>query len=190
MSLILYQQENSSQEMTEQECLLEESTKALSNKESELAQVLSNYEEEKSKSLLLQLEVDRLKEELDSEKMLKKNINIDLEKERTEKDSALIRTALISQEIQIAKQETKKQELENVELQTQLDNLEKMLKNKSKDITEITKRLDEALQRIGDFEKVKLDTETLEGNEKVLKTSLSDLEEQLNEKNKVFNLNT
>ena len=161
-------------------------TSALNDKETELSQVRSIYEEEKSKNLLLQLEVDRLKEVLESEKIIQRNVNASLDKERTEKDSALLRIALISQEIQIAKQETKTQELENIELQSRLESVEEILKNKNKDIDEITRKLDETLERIGEFEKNKRDTETLEGNEKVLKTSLSDLEEQLSEKNKVI----
>ena len=161
-------------------------TSALNDKETELSQVRSIYEEEKSKNLLLQLEVDRLKEVLESEKIIQRNVNASLDKERTEKDSALLRIALISQEIQIAKQETKTQELENIELQNRLESVEEILKNKNKDIDEITRKLDETLERIGEFEKNKRDTETLEGNEKVLKTSLSDLEEQLSEKNKVI----
>lgn len=170
----------------DQKSLLEETENALTNKESELLAIRTNFEEEKSKNLLLQLEIDRLKEELETEKISKSNINLSLEKERTEKDSALLRTALISQEIQIAKQETKTQELENAELQSRLDSLEDTLKNKCKDIDEIHRRLDEALRKNEDFEKIKQDTVALEGNEKVLKTSLSDLEEQLSEKNKVI----
>ncbi|XP_031779255.1 golgin subfamily A member 1 isoform X2 [Nasonia vitripennis] len=181
-------EELSEKEITDQKSLLEETENALTNKESELSAIQTNFEEEKSKNLLLQLEVDRLKEELETEKISKTNINLSLEKERTEKDSALLRTALISQEIQIAKQETKTQELENVELQSRLDSLEDTLKIKCKDIDEINRRLDEALQKNQDYEKIKQDTVALEGNEKVLKTSLSDLEEQLSEKNKTIKI--
>lgn len=124
--------------------------------------------------------------ELESVKTVKNNIVSSLEKEKSEKDSALLRTAKISQEIQIAQQETKNQELENAELQNRIENLEESLNNKSKDFAEAIKKLEEALQKIQNFEKIKLDTEILEGNEKVLKTSLSDLEEQLSEKNKVL----
>ncbi|OXU23753.1 hypothetical protein TSAR_013185 [Trichomalopsis sarcophagae] len=180
--------ELSEKEITDQKSLLEETENALTNKESELSAIRTNFEEEKSKNLLLQLEVDRLKEELETEKISKTNINLSLEKERTEKDSALLRTALISQEIQIAKQETKTQELENVELQSRLDSLEDTLKSKCKDIDEINRKLDEALQKNQDYEKIKQDTVALEGNEKVLKTSLSDLEEQLSEKNKTIKI--
>ncbi|XP_014204977.1 golgin subfamily A member 1 [Copidosoma floridanum] len=178
--------EQRTREADEQKALLEEAKSDLASKEVQLAEMKSVYEEETSKILTLQSEVDRLKAELESEKAIKINMDLSLEKEKTEKDSALLRTAKISQEIQIAKQETKTQELENAELQNQLDNLADTLKNKTKDLADITKKLDEALLRINDFEKAKLDHEKMEGNEKTLKMSLLDLEEQLNEKNKTI----
>ncbi|XP_058799083.1 golgin subfamily A member 1 [Phymastichus coffea] len=182
------QVENSSQEIEQTQLRLEEAQSAITTKETELCEMNSKYETEKSKNLLLQLENERLKRELESEKENKTNINMSLEKERTEKDSALLRTAQISQEIQIAKQETKTQELENMELQTQLENMEDILRNKCKDVDDITRKLDDALKRIEDFEQIQSDTETLQGNEKALKTNLSDLEEQLSEKNKTIKI--
>ncbi|KAJ8679471.1 hypothetical protein QAD02_015258 [Eretmocerus hayati] len=175
-------------EVSEQNDLIQKTTSALENKQTELFRAASNYQEEKSRNLALQLEVDRLKEELENEKVSKKDIHVNLEKERTEKDSALLRTALISQEIQIVKQKAEIQELENMELQNRLELLEHTLKDRDKNMHEVTKRLDEAMKRIEIFEKGKVETESRESNEILLKNNLSDLEEQLNEKNKTIKI--
>jgi low affinity Fe/Cu permease len=78
------------------------------------------------------------------------------------------------------------QELKNIKLKYQLNNLEKTLKTKNTDIKEMRTRLDQALQNIQDFETIKKNTSILEENEKILKTSLSNLEDQINNKNKVI----
>lgn len=164
---------------------MEEATDSISRRESELSHVRFSFEGEKSNNASLHLEVARLRENLENERTSGATLRVCLEKERDEKDSALLRTALISQDIQIAKQESQRQEMENSELQSSVEKLEKVVKSKSKESEETSRKLDEALQRIEELDKNKLNTDLLEGNEKVLKSSLSELEEQLIEKTKV-----
>lgn len=151
----------------------------LKDSEAHTAEVQSWLDSERSDNVTLKSEVARLKLELESERTNKADAELTLEKEKTEKDSALLRSAKISQEIYLSKQELKKQESENSELRSQLE-------QKIKELNECNEKLTLALQRVESFQKINKDVKTSEGNEKALKTSLSDMEEQLNEKTKVI----
>lgn len=140
----------------------------------------------------LHLEVARLREDLESERTASATLKVCLEKEKNEKDTVLLRNAQVSQDIEIVKQENRRQEVENIELQNRIETLEHNLQSKSKEIEQAMTTLEETKQRMLELEDVEQNRKKMERNETLLKSSLMDLEEQLNEKTKVkfnkFNL--
>lgn len=162
-----------------------ETTEKLSSTSAELSHLRLTYENEKSTNVSLQAEVARLREGLETERTSSATLRVCLEKERDEKDAAQLRIALVSQDLQIAKQNNGRLEVENIELQNRLESLEKSLKNKVNDAEDFYRKLEETRRRIEELEESEKYKERLEGNEKVLRDSLMDLEEQLNEKTKV-----
>ncbi|XP_043476794.1 golgin subfamily A member 1 [Leptopilina heterotoma] len=153
---------------------------------SELSHLRLSLEDERTNNSSLHLEMARLRENLESEKTSSGTLRVCLEKERNEKDSALLRIARISQEMQLVQQDSCQQETENVELHSKLEKLENILKVKEKDIEDSLKKHEETNRRIQELDDAERSRERLEGNEKVLKTSLSDMEEQLQEKTKTI----
>lgn len=172
--------------MNELKTQIEEMTIKFDSANSELSHLRLSLEGERTNNSTLHLELARLRENIESEKTSSATLRVCLEKERNEKDSALLRIARISQEMQLVQQDSGRQETENVDLHGKLEQLEKILKDKEKDIEESSKRHEESNKRILELEDSERSRERLEGNEKVLKTSLSDMEEQLQEKTKVF----
>lgn len=130
------------------------------------------------------MELEHLQEILESERTVTTELRVLLEKERSEKDAALLRNAQVSQDVEIVKQENRQQEIENVELQSRVENLEEDLANKLKEAEKAAIALKEFERKLAKLEEAERNREKLEGNERVLKSSLLDLEEQLNEKNK------
>lgn len=135
------------------------------------------------------MELAHLREILESERAAVTELRIFLEKERNEKDTALLRNAQMSQDIEIVKQENRQHKIENIELQNKVENLEDDLMNKVKEAEQVRIALKEFEQKIVKLEEAERTREKLEGNEKILKSSLLDLEEQISEKNKVNNHN-
>lgn len=127
----------------------------------------------------------QLQEILEAERLATAKLRVFLEKERSEKDAALLRNAQISQDIEIVKQENRQQEVENTELHSRVENLEGDLVDKVKETEQAAATLKEYQQKVARLEEVERSREKLEGNERILKSSLLDLEEQLSEKNKV-----
>ena len=164
---------------------LEDVTSKLESTTSELSHLRLSFEGEKSNNSSLHLELARLRENLESEKTSSATLRVCLEKERDEKDSALLRIARISQEMQLVKQESGRQEVENLELQNRVEKLVEILKSKEKDVEESFRIQEETTLRLKELEETERTRERLEGNEKVLKNTLSDMEEQLQEKTKV-----
>lgn len=153
----------------------------------ELENLRSSLEREQSNNSSLHLEMAQLQEILESERLTTAKLRVFLEKERSEKDAALLRNAQISQDIEIVKQENRQQEIENIELHSRVENLEGDLVDKVKEAEQATVTLKEFEQKVAKLEEVERSREKLEGNERILKSSLLDLEEQLSEKNKVNN---
>ena len=165
---------------------MEEATNKLSFTSTELSHLRMTYEGEKTANATLQSEVNHLRDSLESERTSSATLRVCLEKERDDKDAALLRIALVSQDLQIAKQSNGRLEVENIELQNRIESLEKSLNTKINDVEDTCRRLEETRQRICELEELQKNKERLEGNEKSLSNRILDLEEQLNEKSKVF----
>lgn len=148
-----------------------------------------SLEKEHSSNSSLRLELAHLRQILESERAAVTELRIFLEKERNEKDTALIRNAQMSQDIEIVKQENRQHKIENMELQNKVENLENNLMGKVKETEKMIVTLKEFEQKVMKLEETERTREKLEGNERILKNSLLNLEEQINEKNKVNNHN-
>lgn len=153
----------------------------------ELANLQTSLKKEQSNNSSLSFELAHLREILESERAEVTELRIFLEKERNEKDTALLRNAQMSQDIEIVKQENRQHKIENIELQNKVENLEDDLMNKVKEAEQVRTALKEFEQKVVKLEEAESTKEKLEGNEKILKSSLLDLEEQISEKNKVNN---
>lgn len=178
-------QQSSTKEVTELKQDLEETKTKHLAATFEVAHLRLSLEEERTNNSSLHLEIANLKEDLESERIALTTLRVCLEKERGEKDTALLRNAQVSQDIEIVKQENRRQEVENTELLNRVDSLENNLQNKTKEMEEAMVKLEGTKQRMSELEEGEQNREKLERNEKVLKSSLMDLEEQLNEKTKV-----
>lgn len=143
-------------------------------------------EREQSSNSSLRAELIHLQETVESEQVTTAELRVFLEKEKDEKDAALLRNAQVSQDIEIVKQENRQQGVENIELQSRLENLEDDLIGKTKEIEQAAIALKEFEQKVAKLEEEERNREKLEGNERILKSNLLDLEEQLIEKNKVI----
>lgn len=152
---------------------------------SELTYLRSSNEDVRSNNSSLHLEINQLKESLEIEKTTTVKLQECIEKERNEKDTALLRSAQFSQDIEIIKQEQRLQEVENHELQNKIENLESSFKAQNEELEKVIAILKKSKQRITELEEIERNKEKMEGNEKMLKSNLLDLEEQLNEKTKV-----
>lgn len=133
----------------------------------------------------LHVELARLRETLESERAMTTELRVFLEKERGEKDAALLRNAQVSQDMEIVKQESRQHEIENTELNSRVEHLEEDLAGKTKEAEQTVVALKELEQRVVELKDVERSRDKLESNERILKSSLLDLEEQLSEKNKV-----
>ncbi|XP_015592620.1 golgin subfamily A member 1 isoform X1 [Cephus cinctus] len=178
--------ESSSREIKQLRTELEETSAKLTSATSEVAHLRLSFEGEKSNNSSLHLEVARLRENLESERTATATLRVCLEKERNEKDGALLRNAQVSQDIEMAKHESRRQEVENVELQNRLEVLEGTLRSKGKEVDDLSRALEESRKRMDELEEAERSRERVEGNEKMLKNSLTDMEEQLIEKTKTI----
>ncbi|XP_054014489.1 golgin subfamily A member 1 [Hylaeus anthracinus] len=178
--------ESSSKEIIQMKHDLEETTTKLSAATSEVAHLRLSLEGERTNNSSLHLELARLREDLESERTASATLRVCLEKERGEKDSALLRNAQVSQDIEIVKQENRQHEIENGELQSRVESLEHNLQSKIKEIEHAMSTLEETKQRLSELEETERNNEKMERSEKLLKSSLLDLEEQLNEKTKTI----
>ncbi|XP_015592621.1 golgin subfamily A member 1 isoform X2 [Cephus cinctus] len=179
-------EESSSREIKQLRTELEETSAKLTSATSEVAHLRLSFEGEKSNNSSLHLEVARLRENLESERTATATLRVCLEKERNEKDGALLRNAQVSQDIEMAKHESRRQEVENVELQNRLEVLEGTLRSKGKEVDDLSRALEESRKRMDELEEAERSRERVEGNEKMLKNSLTDMEEQLIEKTKTI----
>ncbi|XP_016772513.1 golgin subfamily A member 1 isoform X2 [Apis mellifera] len=179
-------EESSSKQITQLKQDLEETTTKLSSANSELAHIRLTLEGERMNNSSLHLEVARLREDLESERTASATLKVCLEKEKNEKDTVLLRNAQVSQDIEIVKQENRRQEVENTELQNRIETLEHNLQSKSKEIEQVMTTLEETKQRMLELEDLEQNRKKMERNETLLKSSLMDLEEQLNEKTKTI----
>ncbi|KAH0947290.1 hypothetical protein HN011_001875 [Eciton burchellii] len=178
--------ESSSKQIVQLKSNLENTISELTTTNNELANLQISLEGEQSNNSSLRLELAQLQEILESERTITAELRVFLEKERREKDAALLRNAQVSQDIEIAKQENRQQEIENIELQNRVENLEDDLVDKVKEAEKAAITLKEFEEKLAELEEAEYNREKLEGNERILKSSLLDLEEQLNEKNKTI----
>ncbi|XP_069674177.1 golgin subfamily A member 1-like isoform X2 [Periplaneta americana] len=158
--------------------------KRLKVSETECAHLNVALEGEKSGNATLHLEVARLRDSLEAERTRTANLSISLDRERGEKDETLLRNAQVNQQVELAKQELREQEQESAELHTKIASLERKLSEKDKDIDRIKADSEELSRRIKDLEMVEHDKQVASNMEKELRSNISDLEEQLVEKNK------
>ncbi|XP_066596386.1 golgin subfamily A member 1-like [Prorops nasuta] len=178
--------ESSSMEIKKLKAELAEKSDKLTAATSELAELRLSYDMEKKNNSSLHEELAHFKKSLEFERTASATLRVSLDKEKEEKDTALLRNAQVSQSIEMVKQESRQQETENVELHIKVEKLEKSLRDKNNEADQISIDLETAKQRIGELEEVVSSKERMEGNEKMLKSSLLDLEEQLSEKNKTI----
>lgn len=182
-------QESSSKQIMQLKSDLENTTSKLTAVTGDSNTYRISLQEEQSNSSSLRAEVAHLQEALQFERTATAELRVFLEEERSEKDAMLLRNAQISQDVEIVKQENRQQEIENLELQSRVETLENDLIGKVKEAEEATITLKELERKILELEEAERNKETLEGNERILKSSLLDLEEQLNDKNKVLTNN-
>ncbi|XP_032678330.1 golgin subfamily A member 1 isoform X3 [Odontomachus brunneus] len=178
--------EFSSKQINQLKTNLEDTTSELTTATNELSSLRSTLEEERSNNSSLRVELARLRQVLESERAMTTELRVFLEKERGEKDAALLRNAQVSQDMEIVKQENRQQEIENTELQSRVEHLEEDLVGKTKETEQAAIALKELERRLVELEEVERSREKLESNERILKSSLLDLEEQLSEKNKTI----
>ncbi|XP_071568165.1 uncharacterized protein [Temnothorax nylanderi] len=181
-------EESSSKQITQLKSDLENVTSKLTVATNDLASLQMSLEKEQSSNSSLCLELAHLREFLESERAAVTELRVFLEKERDEKDSALLRNAQMSQDIEIVKQENRQHKIENMELQSKVENLEDDLMGKVKEAKQVIITLKEFEQKVMKLEEAERTREKLEGNEKILKSSLLDLEEQMSEKNKTIKI--
>ncbi|XP_032678329.1 golgin subfamily A member 1 isoform X2 [Odontomachus brunneus] len=179
-------EEFSSKQINQLKTNLEDTTSELTTATNELSSLRSTLEEERSNNSSLRVELARLRQVLESERAMTTELRVFLEKERGEKDAALLRNAQVSQDMEIVKQENRQQEIENTELQSRVEHLEEDLVGKTKETEQAAIALKELERRLVELEEVERSREKLESNERILKSSLLDLEEQLSEKNKTI----
>lgn len=179
-------QESSSKQITQLKLDLENTTSKLSDVTNELANLRSSLEREQSNNSSLRLELAYLQEILESERSTTAELRISFKKEKDEKDAALLRNAQVSQDIEIVKQENRQQEIENMELQSRVENLEDHLVGKVKEAEQAAITLKQFEQKVAKLEEAEHNREKMERNERILKNNLLDLEEQLSEKNKTI----
>ncbi|KAL0273778.1 UNVERIFIED_CONTAM: hypothetical protein PYX00_006375 [Menopon gallinae] len=158
-------------------CELEESIR-------EYQELSRQYMNERNEKSALEEECIKVKELLEMEKKLNEDMSIALEKERQEKDDMMMRNAEISQEVQLAKQGIREQEMETSELQSKLASLEKKLAEKGKELDSLSHEKTDLLARIGELEKLEAEKELASTTEKDLKSRISQLENELFDKNK------
>ncbi|KAL6437128.1 hypothetical protein ACFW04_005013 [Cataglyphis niger] len=178
--------ESSSKQITQLKLDLENTTSKLSAVTNELANLRSSLEREQSNNSSLRLELANLQEMLESERSTTAKLRISFEKEKDEKDATLLRNAQVSQDIEIVKQENRQQEIENAELQSRVENLEDHLVSKVKEAEQAAITLKQFEQKVAKLEEAEHNREKMERNERILKSNLLDLEEQLSEKNKTI----
>ncbi|XP_011146317.1 golgin subfamily A member 1 isoform X2 [Harpegnathos saltator] len=178
--------ESSSKQISQLKTDLKDATSKLTAVTDELSSLQSSLEEECSSNSSLRTELTRLRETLQSERTTMTELRVFLEKERSEKDVALLRNAQMSQDMEIVRQENRQQEVENTELQSRIEHLEEDLIGKTKEAEQAAVTLKELERRVAELEEVERGREKLESNERILKSSLLDLEEQLSDKNKTI----
>ncbi|XP_054282991.1 golgin subfamily A member 1-like [Macrosteles quadrilineatus] len=102
------------------------------------------------------------------------------EKEKREKDEALLRNAQVSQEIEMTKQELRNQELEINEIFSKNSSLDKKLIDKTQECDRMQTEFSAFRTKIADLENRVIE----KGDEKELRLKISDLESQLTDRNK------
>ncbi|XP_012232411.1 golgin subfamily A member 1 [Linepithema humile] len=180
--------ESSSKQITQLKSNLKNVTNKLTAATNEITNLRVSLEKEQSSNSSLRAELTHLREITESERVTTAELRVFLEKEKGEKDAALLRNAQVSQNIEIVKQENRQQGIENIELQSRLENLEDDLISKTKEVEQATITLKEFEQKVAKLEEADRNREKLEGNERILKSSLLDLQEQLIEKNKTIKI--
>lgn len=92
----------------------------------------------------------------------------------------------MSQDFELAKQEKIRQEVENIEMQSRIESLEETLRSRDVELERSTRNCEESRARLEKFEEAEGERKTREGAEEALRGNLAELEEQLNDKNKVY----
>ena len=131
------------------------------------------------------MELARLRESLETERVANATLRVSLEREKSDKDTALLRNAQVSQDFELAKQETSRQQTEVIEMQNRIESLEESLRSKSLEFERTTKNFADTQKRLEKLEEAERAWKTNEGTEATLRNNLGDLEEQLNDKTKV-----
>ncbi|XP_043275859.1 golgin subfamily A member 1 isoform X3 [Venturia canescens] len=179
-------QELSSKEIKDLQMKLEESTSKVMEATNELAELQSSFDAEKRNNAALNLEVEQLRQSFEKEKENGAALRTSLDHEKSEKDSALLRNAQISQDFELAKQDNIRQHAESVELQNKIDNLTDMLRIRDIEIEKTSKNIEEAKARIDQLEIIERQHKSSQETETALRDNLLAMEEQLNDKSKTI----
>ncbi|XP_036148173.1 golgin subfamily A member 1 [Monomorium pharaonis] len=180
--------ESSSKQITQLKSDLESTTSKFTAVTNELASLRISLKKEQLNNSSLCSELVHLRETLESERAAMTELRVFFERERDEKDTALLRNAQISQDIEIVRQENRQHKIENMELLNKVEDLEDDLVDKVKETEQVMIILKEFKQKVSKLEEAEHTREKLEENERILKSSLLDLEEQLSEKNKTIKI--
>ncbi|XP_043275854.1 golgin subfamily A member 1 isoform X1 [Venturia canescens] len=178
--------ELSSKEIKDLQMKLEESTSKVMEATNELAELQSSFDAEKRNNAALNLEVEQLRQSFEKEKENGAALRTSLDHEKSEKDSALLRNAQISQDFELAKQDNIRQHAESVELQNKIDNLTDMLRIRDIEIEKTSKNIEEAKARIDQLEIIERQHKSSQETETALRDNLLAMEEQLNDKSKTI----
>jgi golgin subfamily A protein 1 len=161
-----------------------EAEKQLIEVETDYAHLSIALEDEKSSKAALHLELAQLRDALEAEQTHNADLSMSLDRERGEKDETLLRNDQMNQQVELAKQELREQEQESIELHKKITAMEKKLADKDKDIEKIKIDTEELSKRIQDFEIVGHDKQETANLEQELRNNISELEEQVVEKNR------
>ncbi|XP_077292191.1 golgin 97 isoform X2 [Arctopsyche grandis] len=148
----------------------------------EKTQVL--LETQKQHSLDLSNQLVAIKEQNESLKKELNEIHARYDKERRDKDEALIRNAHMSQTLEIYRQEMRQQDVEVVELKEKIANLTLTVAQNLEDQNTLVGLRDQEQQRQNEIELLKTERDSALTSEKQLQECVKDLNCQMSEKAK------
>ncbi|XP_014253177.1 golgin subfamily A member 1 isoform X3 [Cimex lectularius] len=139
----------------------------------ELNSVRQEFADEKSR---LDTELAAVQEKLT-------NLQDELEKEKNAKNDALLKNAQVSQEVDMARQDLRQQQADVEEYLRKVNSLEETLKQKDQILAKNVQEIQQLSTELGNIRDNEKETEYVE---KGLRDKITDLEEQVTEKNKAI----
>jgi golgin subfamily A protein 1 len=154
-----------------------EAEKRLVEVERDCAHLSIALEDEKSSNAALHVELAQLRDALEAEQTRNADLSISLDRKRVEEDETLLCNAP-----QVNLQVEREQE--SIELHKEITAMEEKLADKDSDIEKMKIDTEELSKRIQDLEIVEHDKQEAANLEQELRNNISELEEQVVEKNK------